>query len=212
MDDSRYTLLRQQMIREQLEPRGIDDPGVLDAFRKIPRHLFVAEGNRHLAYNDYPLSIGEEQTISQPYIVALMTQSLQPMGHEKVLEIGTGSGYQAAVLAELVEHVYTIERIKKLSLQARTVLDRLGYDNISYKSGDGVVGWPEKGPFDGILVTAAATEVPAELVKQLLPGGRMVIPVGNPLLQDLLLIIKGKEGISQQKLCGCRFVPLIPSG
>ncbi len=212
MDERRYTLLRQKMIREQLEPRGIDVPGVLEAFRKIPRHLFVTEGSRHLAYNDYPLSIGEEQTISQPYIVALMTQSLCLRGHEKVLEIGTGSGYQAAVLAELAEHVYTVERIEKLSLQARAVLEHLGYNNISYKSGDGTAGWPENGPFDGILVTAAAGEIPAALLEQLRPGGRMVIPVGSPFLQDLLLITREETGARQQKLCGCRFVPLIPSG
>lgn len=211
MDELQYTLLRQQMIREQLEPRGINDPGVLKAFGKIPRHLFVAEENRHLAYRDFPLSIGEKQTISQPYIVALMTQSLKLRGDEKVLEIGTGSGYQAAILAELAEHVFTVERIKKLSLRARAVLERLGYNNISYKTGDGAAGWPEKGPFDGILVTAAATEVPTALIKQLRPGGCLVIPVGNQFLQDLLLIIKEETGIKEHRLCGCRFVPLIPS-
>ncbi|HHU75363.1 MAG TPA: protein-L-isoaspartate(D-aspartate) O-methyltransferase [Firmicutes bacterium] len=213
MDESRYSLLRQQMISEQLEPRGIDNLQLLSAFRKVPRHLFVTEEKRHLAYNDYPLSIGEKQTISQPYIVALMTQSLQPQRHEKVLEIGTGSGYQAAILAELVKHVYTVERIERLSLRAKRVLDELGYNNISYKSGDGAAGWPEKGPFDSIVVTAAADKIPTMLLEQLLPEGRMVIPVGNPFLQDLLLITKEKEGtgIQQQKLCGCRFVPLISS-
>ncbi|NLX90330.1 MAG: protein-L-isoaspartate(D-aspartate) O-methyltransferase [Firmicutes bacterium] len=209
MDDSKFTLLRRQMIRDQLEPRGINDPAVLEAFSKVPRHLFVAEENRHLAYRDHPLPIGEEQTISQPYIVALMTQSLELQGHEKVLEIGTGSGYQSAILAELTEHVYTVERIEKLSLQAREVHSLLGYKNISYKIGDGAAGWPEESPFDGILVTAAAAEVPPLLLEQLRPGGRMVIPVGDRLLQDLLLITKEETGINVHKLCGCRFVPLI---
>lgn len=209
MEEDKYTLLRRQMIRDQLEPRGINDPGVLEAFSKVPRHLFIAEENRHLAYGDHPLPIGEEQTISQPYIVALMTQSLELQGHEKVLEIGTGSGYQSAILAELTEHVYTVERIEKLSLQAREVHSLLGYKNISYKTGDGAAGWPEKSPFDGILVTAAATEAPPRLLEQLRIGGRMVIPVGNRLLQDLLLITREETGIKEHKLCGCRFVPLI---
>ena len=209
MDETKYALLREQMLREQLEPRGIKDPRVIEAFRRVPRHLFVTEESRHLAYRDHPLPIGEEQTISQPYIVALMTQSLELQGHEKILEIGTGSGYQAAILAELTEHVCTVERITKLSRQARKILDRLGYQNISYKTGDGSAGWPEKSPFDGIIVTAAAAEVPLPLVKQLRQGGRIVMPVGNQFLQELLLITKEETGVKEQKLGGCRFVPLI---
>jgi len=210
MDEEKYTLLREQMLREQLEPRNIDDPRVLQAFRKVPRHLFIQEENRHLAYRDHPLPIGEEQTISQPYIVALMTQSLELQGDEKVLEIGTGSGYQTAILAELTEHVYTVERIQKLSLQAQKVLHSLGYKNISFKTGNGAAGWSDKGPFNGILVTAAAAAgVPSPLVKQLSPGGRLVIPVGDKFLQELRLIIKEKTGIREQRLCDCRFVPLI---
>lgn len=209
MDETKYALLREQMLREQLEPRGIKDPRVLEAFCRVPRHLFVPEESRHLAYRDHPLPIGEEQTISQPFIVALMTQSLELQGHEKVLEIGTGSGYQAAILAELTEHVYTVERITKLSLRARKILDLLGYPNISFRTGDGSAGWLEKSPFDRIIVTAAAAGVPSALVNQLRRGGRLVMPVGNQFIQELLLIVKEETGIKEQKLGGCRFVPLI---
>ena len=208
MDELQYTLLRQQMIREQLEPRD-KRPGTQSFWQNTPAPL-VAEENRHLAYRDFPLSIGEKQTISQPYIVALMTQSsscgeMKSAGNRDRIRLPSSHPGRAG------RHVFTVERIKKLSLRARAVLERLGYNNISYKTGDGAAGWPEKGPFDGILVTAAATEVPTALIKQLRPGGCLVIPVGNQFLQDLLLIIKEETGIKEHRLCGCRFVPLIPS-
>ncbi|NLL57579.1 MAG: protein-L-isoaspartate(D-aspartate) O-methyltransferase, partial [Firmicutes bacterium] len=164
---------------------------------------------RHMAYGDHPLPIGLEQTISQPYIVALMTQSLALKGDENVLEIGTGSGYQTAVLAELARHVYTVERLPQLSEKAQNILRELQYNNISFRVGDGTGGWPEKAPFEAILVAAASESVPPALVEQLSLGGRMVIPVGDSPVQDLLLLIKNQQGIEEQNLCGCRFVPLI---
>jgi protein-L-isoaspartate(D-aspartate) O-methyltransferase len=209
MDEQKYRERRERMVKTQLIPRGIKDPRVLDVFAKVPRHLFVDPVQRHMAYSDHPLPIGLEQTISQPYIVALMTQSLALKGNENVLEIGTGSGYQTAILAELARHVYTIERLPQLSEKAQNILQELQYKNISFKVGDGTGGWPEKAPFEAILVAAASESVPPALIEQLSPGGRMVIPVGDSPVQDLLLLIKNQQGIEEQNLCGCRFVPLI---
>lgn len=209
MDEQKYRERRERMVKTQLIPRGIKDPRVLDVFAKVPRHLFVDPVQRHMAYSDHPLPIGLEQTISQPYIVALMTQSLALKGNENVLEIGTGSGYQTAILAELARHVYTIERLPQLSEKAQNILQELQYKNISSKVGDGTGGWPEKAPFEAILVAAASESVPPALIEQLSPGGRMVIPVGDSPVQDLLLLIKNQQGIEEQNLCGCRFVPLI---
>ncbi len=202
--------MRELMVREQLVVRGIKDEKVLEAFRSVPRHLFVPYSEQHLAYRDHPLGIGRGQTISQPYIVALMTEALGLEGGEKVLEIGTGSGYQAAILAEIADTVYTVERIMQLQETARKVLDLLGYSNIRFRIGDGTRGWPEEAPFDRILVTAAALKPPPSLLSQLSEeGGRMVIPAGNCWSQDLLLITREKDDFKERVLCGCRFVPLI---
>jgi len=209
MEEQKYRERRERMVKTQLIPRGIKDQRVLDVFAKVPRHLFVDPVQRHMAYSDHPLPIGLEQTISQPYIVALMTQSLALKGNENVLEIGTGSGYQTAVLAELARHVYTVERLPQLSEKAQNILQELQYNNISFRVGDGTGGWPEKAPFEAILVAAASESVPPALIEQLSPGGRMVIPVGDSPVQDLLLLIKNQQGIEEQNLCGCRFVPLI---
>ena len=209
MEEQKYRERRERMVKTQLIPRGIKDQRVLDVFAKVPRHLFVDPVQRHMAYRDHPLPIGLEQTISQPYIVALMTQSLALKGDENVLEIGTGSGYQTAVLAELARHVYTVERLPQLSEKAQNILQELQYNNISFRVGDGTGGWPEKAPFEAILVAAASESVPPALVEQLSLGGRMVIPVGDSPMQDLLLLIKNQQCIEEQNLCGCRFVPLI---
>lgn len=197
------------MVETQLVTRGIHDPRVLDAMRKIPRHLFVDEALAAQAYADHPLPIGEKQTISQPYIVALMTEALGLNGHEKVLELGTGSGYQTAVLAELADRVFTIERIPSLLHRAREVLNSLGYRNVVYKVGDGTLGWPEEAPFDAILVSAGAPRVPQPLVDQLSMGGRLVLPVGDRLSQELILVERVPEGIRKTTLGGCRFVDLV---
>lgn len=209
MEEQKYRERRERMVKTQLIPRGIKDQRVLDVFAKVPRHLFVDPVQRHMAYSDHPLPIGLEQTISQPYIVALMTQSLALKGNENVLEIGTGSGYQTAVLAELARHVYTVERLPQLSEKAQNILQELQYNNISFRVGDGTGGWPEKAPFEAILVAAASESVPPALIEQLSLGGRMVIPVGDSPVQDLLLLIKNQQCIEEQNLCGCRFVPLI---
>jgi protein-L-isoaspartate(D-aspartate) O-methyltransferase len=195
------------MATEQLVARDIVDPKVLAAMRKIPRHRFVPEQLADSAYEDGPLPIGKEQTISQPYIVAFMTQVLRLRGKERVLEIGTGSGYQAAVLAEIVPEVHTIEIVPELAERARTLLRELGYFNVRGKAGDGYLGWPEKAPFDAILVTAAPDHIPQPLVDQLAPGGRMVIPVGQDH-QELVLIEKTREGIKQSSILPVRFVPM----
>ncbi len=207
--ENNFKELRQRMIEKQLKSRGIKDKRVLEAFLKVPRHEFVNKVDQHLAYGDHPLSIGEGQTISQPFIVALMTETLELGGEEKVLEIGTGSGYQTAILAELAREVYTVERVVSLGESARRVLSQLGYDNIYFKIGDGNVGWPEKTPFNGIIVTAAAPRTPDALLEQLAPGGRMVVPVGSGFEQDLMLFIKREDRVEKQSLGGCRFVPLI---
>ncbi|MGD8962030.1 MAG: protein-L-isoaspartate(D-aspartate) O-methyltransferase [Desulfobacterales bacterium] len=205
----KYERQRDDMVNHQLKPRGINDPHVLEALRTVPRHLFVSEALRDQAYGDYPLPIGEQQTISQPYIVAEMTQALDLGKDDRVLEIGTGSGYQAAVLAEIVFRVYTIERIRALYIQTRKLLDRLNYHNIIMRCSDGTIGWPDESPFDAIMVTAGAPEVPEKLLEQLAAGGRMIVPVGNQHSQDLIKITKDKDGIHKSNLGGCRFVKLI---
>ncbi len=205
-----FSLAREWMVRDQIEARGIKDKRLLKVMRKIPRHLFVDEALRDQAYNDYPLPIGEGQTISQPYIVALMTEALELKGQEKVLEIGTGSGYQTAILAELAQSVFTIERVPTLMQRAKAILDSLGYFNVAYKTGNGTLGWPEVAPFQGIIVTAAAPEIPQPYVEQLDIGGKLVIPLGDKFSQVLYKIIKLPDGrIKKQYLCGCRFVPLV---
>ena len=208
-----YDMARARMVREQLLPRGITDKRVLEAMQTVPRHFFVEDALRAQAYGDFPLPIGEGQTISQPYIVAVMTELLNPRPGDRILEVGTGSGYQAAVLAELVKEVYTIEIIEPLGLAARKRLKILGYDNVTVRIGDGYYGWPEKGPFDGIVVTAAASHVPPPLLAQLKPGGRMIIPVGSRYLtQQLVLINKKEDGTLQtRQLLPVRFVPLTGS-
>ncbi|NSW86687.1 MAG: protein-L-isoaspartate(D-aspartate) O-methyltransferase [Syntrophobacteraceae bacterium] len=200
---------RDRMVETQLISRGIRNPRVLEAMRKVPRHLFVDEALRDQAYSDYPLPIGDKQTISQPYIVALMTETLDLQGHEKVLEIGTGSGYQAAILAELADRVFTIERYPNLAYRANQVLQKLGYKNIVTRVADGTLGWPDEAPFDGILVTAGAPRIPQPLVDQLAPEGRLVIPLGDRLSQELALVERTEKGIHQTYLGGVRFVDLV---
>ena len=204
-----WSKARLKMVEEQIVARGIRDPGVIAALKKIPRHLFVEEALQGQAYTDHPLPIGEKQTISQPYMVALMTEALQLTGKEKVLEIGAGSGYQTAILAEVAQAVFSIERILALTLRARKLLEDLGYGNAEIKFSDGTQGWVEESPFDGIIVTAGAPDVPQPLVDQLAMGGRLVIPVGDAYVQDLLRITKTEEGTRREDLGGCRFVKLI---
>ena len=205
----KYERQREKMVQQQIAARGITDPKVLAAFRKVPRHLFVSEALRDQAYGDYPLPIGEQQTISQPYIVAEMTQALELNNDDRVLEIGTGSGYQAAILAEIVYRVYTVERIRTLYVQARNLLDKLHYHSIVMRCSDGTSGWRDEGPFDAIIVTAGAPDVPEKLLDQLVEGGRMVVPVGNQHSQELIKLTKDKSGIHKSNLGGCRFVKLI---
>lgn len=200
---------RNRMVIEQIAGRGIKDERVLSAMRKVPRHEFLPEALQAMAYNDNALPIGEGQTISQPYMVALMTELLRLTGTERVLEIGTGSGYQAAVLAELCEKVYTVERIKTLAQRARDLLDRLGYHNIAIKVYDGTYGWKEMAPFDAIIVTAAAPEIPKPLLEQLKDGGRMVIPIGERYSQALMKVVKTPQGAVTEMSIPCIFVPLI---
>jgi len=204
-----FAIPRERMLAEQLVRRGIRDARVLQAIGKVPRHLFVDEALAGRAYGDYPLPIGERQTISQPYMVALMTEALELVGHERVLEIGTGSGYQTAILAELCSKVFSIERIKGLADRAVRTLDTLGNYNVLVRVGDGSLGWREEAPFDAILVTAAAPTVPEALVEQLAPKGRLVIPVGDVYNQELRKGVKGEEGMRWSDLGGCVFVKLI---
>ena len=210
LEESVFELNRQEMVKTQLETRGITDAKVLKAMRKVKRHLFVPTHQLISAYNDSPLPIGYGQTISQPYIVAYMTQAARLFPDDRVLEIGTGSGYQAAVLAELVKEVYTIEILKPLADTARVRLEELGYRNIKVKHGDGYKGWKEYAPYDAIIVTAAPDEVPEELVRQLKVGGRMVVPIGS-FFQELYLITKRESGIKQELLLPVVFVPMIHS-
>ncbi|MCF7858461.1 MAG: protein-L-isoaspartate(D-aspartate) O-methyltransferase [Candidatus Cloacimonetes bacterium] len=209
----RYQSLRESMIKYQLETRGITDIEVLKAFKIIPRHRFVDFNFQHLAYNDSPLSIGEGQTISQPYIVALMLQLLELKNSDKVLEIGTGSGYQTALLAEIVQEVYTVERILPLLKNAKTILNDLGYKNIFYKAGDGTLGWengiPKREKFDKIIVAAAAPDIPESLTGQLAMNGKLIIPTGDRSFQQLVIISKTEEGYVHRNEGGCMFVPLI---
>lgn len=205
-----YDIARKRMVQEQVINRGITDQRLIDVLSRIPRHLFVQEAMAAQAYNDSPLPIGEKQTISQPYMVALMTELLELTSKDHVLEIGTGSGYQTAVLASLARRVWTVERIRPLAMQARKVLDSLHLLNVNIKIGDGTLGWPEEGLYDAIIVTAGAPAVPEQLAVQLSPGGRLVIPVGNENCQSLLRIRKDAEGILHQESgINCRFVPLI---
>jgi protein-L-isoaspartate(D-aspartate) O-methyltransferase len=201
--------LRREMVETQLAVRGITDPRVLEAMSRVPRHLFVAEEMRNGAYNDMALPIGEGQTISQPYMVAVMTELLELDGTEKVLEIGTGSGYQAAVLAELASQVYTIERNMLIADRATALLRSLSYGNIHIKIGDGTLGWPEAAPFDAIIVTAASPGIPEPLVDQLAADGILVIPVGSRFSQDLRKVRKTHQGLMEERHTPCVFVPLI---
>lgn len=208
-----YEIARKRMVQEQIIARGVTDRLVTDAMLKIPRHIFVQEAFAAQAYSDTALPIGEKQTISQPYMVAFMTELLELKGSEKILEIGTGSGYQTAILAKLAEQVCTAERIRSLALAARKCLDSLGLFNIKLRindSDESPVGWSEEAPFDAIIVTAGAPDVPEILLKQLAPGGRLVIPVGSESDQRLLRIVKSEDGALQMEtLSECRFVPLI---
>lgn len=204
-----FATARNRMVESQLVSRGIKDTRVLETMRKVPRHRFVEEALVSQAYNDHPLPIGEKQTISQPYMVALMTEALELQGDEKVLEIGTGSAYQTAILAELAEKIYSIERIRPLSIKARRILDELGYFNVVLKVGDGTVGAKEEAPFNAIIVTAGSPEIPQPLVDQLAMGGRLVVPVGDKYTQSLIRVVRTKEGITKTDLGGCRFVDLL---
>ena len=197
------------MVEEQLIPGGVSDPKLLAVMGRVPRHRFVETGLEDQAYLDRPLTIGEGQTISQPLIVGIMTQALELKGTEKVLEIGTGCGYQTAVLAELCKEVYSIERLQDLSLRARKILYRLGTKNVHLKIGDGSRGWPEKGPFDAIIVTAASPEFPQPLKEQLAVGGRLVIPVGSEEVQKLFLIQRNNDHFETRIVTECRFVKLV---
>lgn len=200
---------RRRMVREQLELRGITDPRVLDAFRRVPRHLFVPQEYEAHAYEDHPVPIGGGQTISQPYMVALMVQLLKLKGHERVLEVGTGSGYQLAILAELALEVYSVERLPELAASALRRLERLGCLNVHISSGNGSLGWPEHAPYEGIIVAAGSPQIPQPLVDQLAEGGRLAIPVGSPQTQTLLLAEKRAQQVRVTEITQCVFVPLV---
>ena len=202
-----YAAARARMVQQQLAARGIRDPRVLAAMGKVPRHEFVSGRYQSQAYNDSPLPIGAQQTVSQPYVVAFMTEQLQLKGDERVLEVGTGSGYQAAVLAEVCRDVYTIEIIDQLATRARTTLGRLGYHRVHVRSGDGYRGWPEVAPFDAIIVTAAPERMPQPLIDQLKIGGRMIVPVGKAN-QELIRLTKTADGVREEHLLPVRFVPM----
>jgi protein-L-isoaspartate(D-aspartate) O-methyltransferase len=203
----------QRMVKLQIEKRDIRDTRVLEAMRSVPRHLFIPSGSRSLAYEDHPVPIGQGQTISQPYMVAFMTQALELRGGERVLEIGTGSGYQTAILAELCREVFSIERIPELAAAAENALANLGYMNIRLRVGDGSEGWPEHAPFDGILVAAAAPSIPQRLRDQLADNGVMVIPVGDwRRVQEILVARRSGGTVTVERSIGCRFVPLIGTG
>jgi protein-L-isoaspartate(D-aspartate) O-methyltransferase len=197
------------MVDRQIRKRGVRDARVLDAMEKVPRHRFVPQDSCEYAYDDSPLSIGKGQTISQPYMVAVMTESAAPEPDDIVLEVGTGSGYQTAILAELVREVYSIERIPELAERAKGLLGGLGYENVSIRLGDGSEGWSEKAPFDAILVTAGAPDIPGPLVEQLSVGGRLVIPIGSAHHQTLYTVKKDRKRIWKEEGTGCVFVPLI---
>jgi protein-L-isoaspartate(D-aspartate) O-methyltransferase len=202
------TTQRHAMVEQQMEARGISDPATLGAMRAVPRHEFLPLRLREEAYGDYPLPIGHGQTISQPYIVAFMTEAIRPQPGEKILEIGAGSGYQAAVLAQMGADVYTIEIVEPLAEMARQTLERLGYKNAHVKHGDGYRGWPEHAPFDAVIVTCAPDKIPPDLIAQLKDGGRMIIPVGGGMEQELILLRKQGERIEKQSVLPVRFVPM----
>ncbi len=205
-----FAQARERMVREQLEARGISNAAVLQAMRSVPRHRFVPAQHQHRAYGDHPLPIAAGQTISQPYIVAYMTELASPARGAKVLEVGTGSGYQAAVLAALGAEVYSIEIIPELAEQAREVLRATGYEEVRVRTGDGYAGWPEEAPFDAILVTAAPDHVPPALIGQLAENGRLVIPVGVAVgVQEMMLIQRTEHGVMEQRTIPVRFVPLV---
>jgi len=205
-----FAWLRELMVERQIVARGVKDPKVIKAMLKVPRHSFVPKARRATSYGDYPLPIGEGQTISQPYIVAYMTEALDLRPEDKVLEIGTGSGYQAAILAELVKEVYTIEIVVNLGKRARQTLDMLGYKNIHVKIGDGYKGWPEKAPFDAVIVTCAPEKVPRALIEQLKEGGRMIIPVGRAGdVQKLVRVVKKGGHLKTENVMYVRFVPMV---
>ena len=203
-----YKEKRERMVKDQIEARGVKDKIILEAMKKVPRHLFVPWNMRSYAYHDEPLPIGEGQTISQPYIVAYMSEVLRLKGNERILEIGTGSGYQAAILAEVSKEVFTMEIVKSLSLRAEKILEKLDYENICFKVGDGTYGWKEHAPYDAIMVTAAPDIVPESLREQLKVSGRMIVPVGSTF-QELVLITREKKKFKEKKLLPVRFVPLI---
>ena len=201
--------LRDFMVKTQLIPRGIKDKGVLNAMKKVPRHLFIDESIQYMAYDDMALSIGKGQTISQPYMVAVMTELLELKGNEKVLEIGTGSGYQAAILAELAKDVYTVERVALLANRTEERFHSLGYNNIHIKVGDGTLGWSEEAPFDRIIITAGTPRIPEPLIEQLFEGGIIIAPVGDRFSQQLLKVRKSKGKLLEDYHTPCVFVPLI---
>lgn len=205
----KFKRMREKMVSTQIEARGIHDRRILDAMRKVPRHLFVSEALQDQAYGDFPLPIGEGQTISQPFIVAEMTQALDLTPQSTVLEIGTGSGYQTAVLAELAYKVFTIERVRSLFIATRKLFDQLKYHNIVARCSDGTLGWADEGPFDAIVVTAGAPEVPEPLVAQLKEAGRLVVPVGGRHSQTLVKLVRYPDGVRETNMGGCRFVKLI---
>jgi protein-L-isoaspartate(D-aspartate) O-methyltransferase len=205
-----YALKRQQMVEQDIRNRGLKDPVVLAVMRKVPRHLFIDESLRSRAYGDHPLPIGEGQTISQPYVVALMTEALRLKPEDRVLEVGTGSGYQAAVLAEIVKAVFTIEIRKALADQAAERLAALGYRNVKVKYGDGYFGWEEQAPFDAIIITAAANHIPPPLIKQLKEGGRLIVPLGSTVyFQTLTLATKRKGEMDVEQISPVAFVPMV---
>ncbi|MDD5655164.1 MAG: protein-L-isoaspartate(D-aspartate) O-methyltransferase [Candidatus Omnitrophica bacterium] len=204
-----YEALRKMMVREQMCSRGIKDSRVIGSFLKVERHKFIPEKNRNSAYADHPVPIGEGQTISQPYIAALMTECLELKGNERILEIGTGSGYQAAILAELAKEVFSVERFPTLAQQARSVLEGSGYSNIKIKVEDGTLGWKEEAPFDRIIVTAAGPEIPQPLIDQLEKDGKLIMPIGETYSQ-VLTVVEMKNGeLVSRGVCGCVFVPLV---
>ena len=206
------TAQRQAMVDQQIAARGVSDPATLEAMRTVPRHEFLPLRLRDEAYMDYPLPIGHGQTISQPYIVAFMTEAISPQPGEKILEIGAGSGYQAAILAQMGADVYTVEIVEPLAEMARQTLERLGYRNAHVLHGDGFRGWPEHAPFDAIIVTCAPDKIPPDLVAQLKDGGRMIIPVGGGMEQELILLRKQGGKIEQQSILPVRFVPMTGEG
>ena len=205
-----FSIARRRMVEDQVVARGVRDPRVIDAMLQVPRHKFVEEALESQAYQDAPLPIGERQTISQPYMVAVMSEALALDGTEKVLEVGTGSGYQAAVLAVLADRVFSLERIPALARRARKALDSCGYSKVNIRLADGTLGWQEMAPFDAIVVTAGAPDVPRDYIDQLAVGGRLVIPVGDRMSQVLMRITRTSEHeFKEEQLLGCRFVPLV---